>query len=385
MLIYDETAKLNIGHEPMFLGTAKTLQRYDILKYTPFEDISETMLEDFWKKQEIKLVNDKADHDVAPAHIKHIFTMNIKRQAVLDTIQGRSLLATIGRVLTNSELEKALTILQQQEVNHSDTYTYILRNVYDNPSEVFNEILESKIITAHSKKIKQLYEDLYVLIAKWEYECDIKDRNTFEYKTKVMLSKLGLYHFVTIDELKKGIYLAIVAWNIIEGVRFFVSFACTFKMADNKIYMGNAQELRLIARDELNHLKISQKILRNFRDVEDEGFKHIVDSCHDDVMTLFYEAANDEIEWIHELFKNGNMLGLNANILTRYMKHITNVRLRAIGKGKLFNTDECEDLTYMNKWLGKTRVEELPQEIDSTQYKIGMTIPMSEEDWANLP
>jgi len=223
------------------------------------------------------------------------------------------------------------------------------------------------------------------LLAKWEYEEELKAENSFNYKLKILLSKVGLYHFVTIDELKKAIYLAIVSWNIIEGIRFFVSFACTFKMADNKIYNGNAQELRLIARDELNHLKISQKILKYFKDKPEEGFQHIVEECHQEVLELYREAANDEIEWINELFKNGNMLGLNPKVLTAYMKHITNVRLRAIGKPTIFDKKDCADLPYMNKWLGKTRVEELPQELDSTQYKIGMTIPMTNEDWLNLP
>jgi len=157
MNIYDELNKTNPHEEKIFFGSGKGIQRYDTVKYSRFEDISESMLEDFWKKQEVKLINDKSDYDNADSAIRRVFDLNIKRQSIMDTIQGRSLLSTIGRVLCNTEIEKALTILQQQEVNHSDTYTYILRNVYNNPSDIFDQIAVDKVITSHASKIKELY------------------------------------------------------------------------------------------------------------------------------------------------------------------------------------------------------------------------------------
>jgi ribonucleoside-diphosphate reductase beta chain len=384
MNIYDELNKTNPHEEKIFFGSGKGIQRYDTVKYSRFEDISESMLEDFWKKQEVKLINDKSDYDNADSAIRRVFDLNIKRQSIMDTIQGRSLLSTIGRVLCNTEIEKALTILQQQEVNHSDTYTYILRNVYNNPSDIFDQIAVDKVITSHASKIKELYEDLYIKLAKWEADEYEKSTNSNEYKVKRILSKMGLYHFITEDELKESVYLAIIAWNIIEGIRFFVSFACTFKMADNKIFSGNGQELKLIARDELNHLNISQKLVKILKTNESEGFVEIAHQCKDKVRRLYAEAVQDEIEWAGYLFENGPLLGLNTIVLTRYIKHLANIRLRAIKEDIIYPSDECSDLPYMNKWLGGDRVQELLQEMDPTQYKIGMTIPLVDEDWENL-
>jgi ribonucleoside-diphosphate reductase beta chain len=269
---------------------------------------------------------------------------------------------TFGRVCTNPALEVALTRLQFQEVNHSDSYSYILRNVFDDPAEIFDTILEDEVITKHTKKITDAYENFYKMLNEWEVD-----------ETKY-----------TLNEIKKALWLALAAWNIIEGIRFFVSFSCTFAFAENKKMIGNAQELKLIARDELLHLKISQKLINVLKTEEDEGFVEIAKECREEVYEMYREATLNEIEWAKYLFEEGSIIGLNAEILTRYMKYITNVRLRAIKEPKMFEDITQNPLPWMDQWLGASREEVLPQEIEITDYKIGVMKDVDDKEWVDI-
>jgi ribonucleoside-diphosphate reductase beta chain len=256
-----------------------------------------------------------------------------------------------------------MTRLQFQEVNHSDTYSYILRNIFDNPEEIFDTILTEKTITKHTINTMQPYEDFYTALADWE--------------TKGC-SDSG------VPVMKKHLWKSLIAWNIIEGIRFFVSFACTFAFAENKKMTGNAQELKLIARDEILHLQMTQKLINILKTKEEEGFFEIIEECKDEVTQMFANAARDEIEWAEELFKEGSIIGLNANILSLYMKHITNVRLRAIKEPKMFTEVTQNPLPWMDQWLGQGREEVLPQEVEITDYKIGIMSDMEDDEWDEL-
>jgi ribonucleoside-diphosphate reductase beta chain len=366
MKIYDEKIKIDIPHEPIFFGSGKNLQRYDEMKYKYFYDLAEKMDENFWKPAEINLDQDVQDFkELTPAE-ERIFTFNLKRQIVLDSIQGRSPIQTFGRVCTNSAFEVAMTRLQFQEVNHSDTYSYILRNVYSNPSEVFETILDDTIITKHTKKITDAYENFYDALNRWEVLPD------------------GDPNKPTLKEMKKYLWLALISWNILEGIRFFVSFACTFAFAENKKMTGNAQELKLIARDEILHLQMTQKLINILKTTEEEGFLEVIEESKDEVREMYYEAAMNEIEWAKYLFEEGSIIGLNAEILTKYMKYITNSRLRAIKEPKMFEEITQNPLPWMDQWLGQSKEEVLPQEVEITDYKIGAISDMAEEDWEDL-
>ena len=389
MKIYDEQVVLDIMNEPMFFGSGKNIQRYDIMKHPKFYEWAEDMDENFWKPDEISLTQDNVDFKSLMPAEERIFTFNLKRQIVLDSIQGRTPIQTFGRVCTNPAFEVAMTRLQYQEVNHSDTYSFILRNVYSNPGEVFDTILSDEVITKHTKNITDAYDNFYKMLSKWEYLNDVKndDSTAFKKLRKLAFGTAEFLHILTPPtehEMKKALWKALIAWNILEGIRFFVSFACTFAFAENRKMTGNAQELKLIARDEILHLKMTQKAINILKSNEDEGFFEVIEECKDEVTEMFAEAARNEIEWAEYLFEEGSIIGLNADILTRYMKYITNARLRAIKEPKMFIEITQNPLPWMDSWLGQGSEEVLPQEIEITDYKIGAISDMEDDDWADL-
>lgn len=359
MKLYDAENKIDFTQEPAFLGKGRNIQRFDVYKYKWFYDKAQQMDSLFWKPAEISLLKDKLDYAELQEFEKRIFDMNLKRQILLDSIQGRSIQQTFGRVTTLPELEYAFERWQFQESNHSDAYSYILRNVYDNPADVFDTIIEDEVIKKHAINIVKHYEDLYELINAYEAGVGVADK-----------------------DILKAIWLALISVNILEGVRFYVSFACTFAFAENKKMEGNAKELVLIARDENQHLALTQKLINILRKEESEGFFDIIKETKDTVIGMYLDAAQEEIEWAEYLFENGSILGLNANILTKYMHYITNQRMKAIGLPKLF--DETQNpLPWIGSYLGDSKVEVLPQETEISSYVIGaISSDIDEEVWS---
>ena len=69
----------------------------------------------------------------------------------------------------------------------------------------------------------------------------------------------------TVKELKRKLYRAIANVNILEGIRFYVSFACSFAFGELKLMEGSAKIISLIARDENQHLVLTQTILNKWR------------------------------------------------------------------------------------------------------------------------
>ena len=358
MKLYNSKDKIDFKHEPIFFGSGRNIQRYDEPKYKFFYDIGQRMDNLFWKPAEISLLKDKVDYADLESFEQRIFDLNLKRQILLDSVQGRSISQTFGRVCTNPELEYAMQRWEYQETNHSDAYSYILRNVYENPNKVFDTIISDEMITRHAENITKYYEDFYELLAIYEAGLDVK-----------------MY------DLKKALWLALVSVNILEGIRFYVSFACTFAFAENKKMEGNAKELVLIARDENQHLALTQKIINIIRKNEDEGFLEVIKDTEDEVQNMYLSAVEDEIEWAEYLFKDGSILGLNTAILTNYMHYIANQRMKAIGMEKVFGVNQ-NPLPWIGSYLGDSKVEVLPQEVELSSYVIGaLDKTISEDVW----
>lgn len=295
----------------------------------------------FWRPEEVDLSGkEKNDFASLTDHEKFIFTKNLSYQTLLDSVQGRGISHLLADC-SNPEFEAYCKSWEFFETLHSYSYTYIIKNVYPNPSQVFDEILTDKEVLKRTTTVTKYYDDLINNIG----EDDIDDK-------------------------KRKLYLTLVSINILEGIRFYVSFACAYALAQNKKMEGNAKIISLINRDENLHLAFTQNILKYLRDNKDEGFQHIVKDCEGTVIQMFKDAANEEMEWANYLFKDGSILGLNEKILVQYMKHLTNKRMRTLGLSPAFE-DSPNPINWIQSWTESKRVQNAPQETEIESYKIG--------------
>lgn len=345
--------------EPMFFGRSVNVARYDRQKYPIFEKLIEKQLSFFWRPEEVDLTKDRKDFADMPEHEKHIFISNLKYQTLLDSVQGRSPNIAFLPVVSLPELETWFETWAFSETIHSRSYTHIIRNIITEPSTVFDEIVTNPEIVRRAETVTKLYDEFIELVTVYSlYGPCVKQVEGRELDA-------------TLYNLKKKLYLTLVSVNVLEAIRFYVSFACSFAFAERAIMEGNAKIIRLIARDEALHLTGTQQMLNILGSGRDDpDFKQIAIECRQDVIDIFIEAAQQEKDWAVYLFSQGSMIGLNARILSDYVEYITNVRIKALGFEEIFQSRQ-NPLPWMNAWLISDNVQVAPQESEISSYLVG--------------
>jgi len=336
------------------------MQRYDTLKYRAFDKLTDKQLGFFWRPEEIDILRDAADFKNLTEHEQHIFTSNLKRQIVLDSVQGRAPAESFGSIVGIPELENWIITWTFSETIHSRSYTHIIRNIYPNPSKVFDEMMDISEIIDCADSISKHYDKL-IEMTKW-YQ--LLGEGIHEVNGKTI--KIDLY------ELKKLLYLCIASVNILEGVRFYVSFACSWAFAELKKMEGNTKIIKLIARDENVHLGSTQQILKLLPQ-DDPEFIKIAKECEQEVINMFIEAVEQEKQWADYLFKDGSMIGLNSQLLKDYIEWIGNKRITAIGLSSPYSVPRANPLPWTQKWISGAEVQVAPQETEISSYVIGGT------------
>ncbi len=350
----------NATTEPMFLGQPVNVARYDQQKYEIFEKLIERQLSFFWRPEEIDVSRDRIDYANLPDHEKHIFISNLKYQTLLDSIQGRSPNVALLPLVSIPELETFIETWSFSETIHSRSYTHIIRNIVNDPSVVFDDIVLNEHIIARANDIACYYDDLI------EYT---QYYNLFG-EGKHMIN--GEVVTITLRELKKRLMLCVVCVNVLEAIRFYVSFACSFAFAERELMEGNAKIIKLIARDEALHLSATQHIINIWSSGQDDPeMQELWFELYGDVSDIFYTAVQQEKAWAQYLFKDGSMVGLNANILGTYVEYIANNRLQAIGLPIIFNESKQNPIPWINAWLSSDNVQVAPQEVEISSYLIG--------------
>jgi len=367
-----------------FLDGDVGVQRYDDVKYRAFDKLTDKQLGFFWRPEEVDILRDAKDFKELTDHEKHIFTSNLKRQILLDSVQGRSPNLAFLPLVSLPELETWIETWAFSETIHSRSYTHIIRNVYADPSKVFDELLDIQEIVDCADDITKHYDDL-VRMAGWYNLLGVgkhlvvsgKEHDTS--KVNGNFSNVATEINVDLYELKKKLWLTLMSVNILEGVRFYVSFACSWAFAELKKMEGNAKIIKFIARDENVHLGSTQQLLK-LLPKEDKDFAKIANETLDECVQMFVSAVDQEKRWAEFLFKDGSMIGLNAQLLSQYIEWIANKRMIAIGIKSPFTVPAASPLPWTQKWISGAEVQVAPQETEISSYIIGGTKQDVEED-----
>ena len=355
------SSKTDVKKQPMFFGAPLGVQRYDTYKYPIFEKLTQQQLGYYWRPEEVSLQKDRADYQTLRPEQKHIFTSNLKYQIMLDSVQGRGPGMAFMPYCSLPELEACMTIWETMEMIHSRSYTYIIKNVYSDPSEVFDTILDDDKILSRAKTVTAAYDELINAAQHYGVSNDWKYAQEDVYYAKESLK-----------ELKRKIYRAIVNVNILEGIRFYVSFACTFAFGELKLMEGSSKIISLIARDESQHLTITQNIIKNWMNGDDPTFLEIMKEEEENVYQMYKTVVEEEKNWADYLFKDGSMIGLNAKLLGSYVEYIANRRMKSIGLKPIFDTPMSNNpLPWTQHWLNSKMMQNAPQETEIESYVIG--------------
>src|SRR6056300_1622738 len=348
--VFNKSKKLDSTKQPMFFGEDLAVQRYDTFKYPVFDRLTQQQLGFFWRPEEVSLQKDRNDYAQLSESQKFIFTSNLKYQTMLDSVQGRGPCLAFLPFVSIPELEGAIVAWDFMETIHSRSYTYIIKNLYSDPSDVFDTIIQDEKIEKRAKSVTEGYDKLIDL--GYKYKLDPKSVDEYE--------------------LKKALWLSLVTVNVLEGLRFYVSFACSFAFGELKLMEGSAKIISLIARDENQHLVITQNILKNWMNGDDPEMKRIAKEEEPWLVRTFENAVNQEKLWAEYLFKDGSMIGLNDKLLQQYVEWIANRRMKAIGLKPIYDIPAKNNpLPWTEHWISSKGLQVAPQETEVESYIVG--------------
>jgi ribonucleoside-diphosphate reductase beta chain len=334
------------------------IQRYDMLKYKQFDKLTDKQLGFFWRPEEVDVTKDSNDFKNLTDHERHIFTSNLKRQILLDSVQGRAPVEAFGPLVTIPELEAWIQTWTFSETIHSRSYTHIIRNVYSDPSKVFDGMMDIEEIMECADDISECYDQLIDMTSYF----NLLGEGTHTVNgNKVVIDKY---------EIKKLLYKTLMSVNILEGVRFYVSFACSWAFAELKKMEGNAKIIKLIARDENLHLGSTQTLLK-LLPKDDPDYIQIARETEAECIQMFVDAVEQEKEWANYLFKDGSMIGLNTQLLSDYIEWICCKRMTAVGLKCPYTTPQANPLPWTQKWIAGAEVQVAPQETEISSYVVG--------------
>ena len=360
MTVFNKKA-VDTAKQYMFFGPPLSVQRYDSYRFPTFDRLTQQQLGYFWRPEEVSLQKDRADYGQLTDQQKHIFTSNLKYQIMLDSVQGRAPGMAFIPYCSLPELEACMTAWQFMEMIHSRSYTYIIKNVYSNPSDVFDTILNDDNILSRAESVTKSYDEFLNYAQEYgqsnNWKPDWKDHVNAQWTRK---------------DLKKHLYRAVANVNILEGIRFYVSFACSFAFGENKLMEGSAKILSLIARDESQHLVITQNILKKWAQGDDPEMQEISNEEKEYVTHMFKKTVDEEKAWANYLFKEGSMIGLNEKLLHNYVEWIANRRMKAIDIDPVFDVVARNNpLPWTQHWLNSKGQQNAPQETEIESYVVG--------------
>ena len=355
------TEEVDTKKQPMFFGAPLGVQRYDNYKYPQFENLTKQQLGYFWRPEEVSLQKDRGDYQTLRPEQKHIYTSNLKYQIMLDSVQGRAPGMAFLPYCSLPELEACMEVWSFMEMIHSRSYTYVIKNVYSDPSDVFDKILNDEKILERASSVTESYDTFINYAQEWasgnQWRKDSKGSPSVEWTRK---------------DLKKHLYRAVANVNILEGIRFYVSFACSFAFGELKLMEGSAKIISLIARDENQHLALTQNIINNWRKGDDPDMVEIIKEEEEWTYKMFDRAVDEEKKWADYLFKDGSMIGLNDKLLQQYVEWIANKRLRAIGLKPVYDIPAKNNpLPWTEHWISSKGLQVAPQETEVESYIVG--------------
>ncbi|AIZ02018.1 aerobic NDP reductase small subunit [Escherichia phage vb_EcoM-VR5] len=367
------TTPVDVLVEPMFFGSGLGIARYDIQRHKVFEELCEKQLSFFWRPEEVNLMMDAAQFNKLPQFQQNIFTNNLKYQSLLDSIQGRAPSAALQALISDPSLDTWVATWTFSETIHSRSYTHIMRNLYTDPSKVFDEILLDDAIMKRAESIGRYYDDVLEKTRQWQNQIAFIELAKETPEADQRLERAIKQEAIAKRALMKSLYLCLHVINALEAIRFYVSFACTFNFHKNmEIMEGNAKIMKFIARDEQLHLKGTQYIIRQLQlGTDGDEWVKIAQELEQEAVDIFMEVNRQEKEWAAHLFKDGTCPGLNTQNMGAFVDYLTVSRMKQCGLPcPITDAPTRHPYPWIREYLNSDAVQAAPQEVEISSYLV---------------
>lgn len=319
------------------------IQRFETSKYPIFTKLLDQQQSFFWRPTEFNLGKDVGDFKSLSEAQEHVFTSNLKRQILLDSVQGRAPVLCYGQLVSDPALEALIVWWSAMEVIHSQSYTHIIRTVYPNPSAVFDSMRDVKELVDCGVDVSKYYDDLSAAIKHYPWG-----------------------HI----EIKRALYRSLLATNALEQVRFHVSFACTFAFGQQDLMTGSSKIIGAIRQDEALHSAITQNLLK-LLPLDDVDYVQIAEEEAENSKKILMEVYHQELKWVEYLFLKGPIFGLTEEELKQYLTWLVAGVMNRMGINHDLTPPKTKPLPWLRRWEDGKADQVAPQESELISYQVG--------------
>lgn len=267
-----------------------------------------------------------------------------------DSVASRAIAPVLAPFITSSELWAAWQRVSDNEVIHAATYSEIVRNSFDDPREILDEILKVEQAMDRLTKVAEVFSEGYVISHKYAIGLAEKSQETYNVLFKM-----------------------IAALFVLERIQFMASFAITFAICDTGLFQPIGKAVQKIAQDELEiHVELDKAVLRHEMANSKYG-KVAIKQCSEDIKQLIDQVVESEFAWVDYMFSEGReLVGLNADVLKRWVLFCAKDVYNFFDLKSEYTLPRDNPLKFMENWLDISKTQPSPQEQDNAQYKVGI-------------
>ncbi len=281
------------------------------------------------------------------------FDMMIKTLAwqwEADSVASRAIAPVLAPFITSSELWAAWQRISDNEVVHAATYSEIVRNSFDDPGVILDEILRVQQAHERLQEVASVFAEGYEASHRYAIGQLPNDQSTYN-----------------------TVFMTIVALLCMERIQFMASFAVTFAICDTGLFQPIGKAIQKIAQDELEiHVELDRAVLRH--ELSTERGQNAFVQCRGRIEKMIEEVIDSELRWIDYLFSDGReLVGMNADRLSAWTLYCAKDVYQTLGLSTgRFTLPAHNPLKFMEKWLNISRTQASPQEQDIAAYKVGV-------------
>lgn len=335
--------QLLLGEKP---GLFDTVNRH----YPEIWQLYKTQKSLDWDENEFDYSSCNADFKQCSRATFDMMIKTLAWQWEADSVASRAIAPVLAPFITSSELWAAWQRISDNEVVHAATYSEIVRNSFDNPSVILDEILRVEQAHARLERVVKVFADGYKASHQYALGQIPNDQTTYN-----------------------TVFKMVVALLCMERIQFMASFAVTFAICDTGLFQPIGKAIQKIAQDELEiHVELDRAVIR--RELSTERGKRAYAECKDDIAAMIEEVVDSELRWIDYLFSEGReLVGMTADRLGAWTLFCAHDVYQTLG----ISTDKYDfpatnPLRFMEKWLNISKTQASPQEQDIAAYKVGV-------------
>jgi len=343
------TEKTDYNQPSLFMGQKLGLVDSINKAYPEIFKLYKKMKSLDWDENEFDFSGCNVEFKTCTKSTYEIMIRTLAWQWEADSVACTSLIPIVAPFVTSSELWVAWLRAADQESIHSLTYSEMVRNSFDNPSEVLDDILSVRESIGRVTTIAEVFGNVHVTAVKLSANQIQKDQNAYN-----------------------DIYLFVVALYCLERIQFIASFAVTFAVANTGQFVPFGKAVQKICQDEFEVHQLLDRAILDYESKTTYGQIARIQN-KEKIEKLVKEVIETELTWVDYLLSEGReLVGMTPNLLKGWVLYNAKEVLDYFDIEHSYDIPAKNPIPFVEDWIDINRIQASPQQEKNAQYMLGM-------------